>query len=247
MTPYNHINYIRFQSIDSTNTWAKQHAALLDPHQITCITAQEQTAGRGRFQRKWISPKGVNLYVTYFFCVPTTCIFLPNLGQLLSISCSKLLENLGFVPQIKWPNDVLVEGKKIAGILCETVLLQDRLAVASGIGININMDMDTAAAIDQPATSLQVLSGQEWSLDEILYKLSKYLLEDLNTLQKKGFVSFRSYYEKHLAFKGQNIMVQDGDRIIRGLCHAISPQGNLIMISPAGEQVEIYAGSVISS
>lgn len=247
MTPYNHINYIRFQSIESTNTWAKQHANLLDPHQITCITSQEQTAGRGRFQRKWISPKGVNLYVTYFFCIPTSCSFLPNLGQILSISCSKMLEHLGFTPQIKWPNDVLIEGKKIAGILCETVSLQDKLAVVLGIGININMDSATIQSIDQPATSLQVLSGHEWSLDEALYKLSKHLLEDLNILQKKGFTFFRSYYEKHLAFKGQMITVQDGNRTIQGLCHTLSPQGNLIILSSSGEQIEIYAGSVISS
>lgn len=247
MTSYNHINYIRFQSLDSTNTWAKQHATLLDPHQITCITAQEQTAGRGRFQRKWISPQGVNLYITYFFRIPSSSSFLPNLGQLLSISCCKLLEHFRFIPQIKWPNDVLVDGKKIAGVLCETVSLQENLAVALGIGININMDCSTITGIDQPATSLQMLSGQEWSLDESLHKLSGFFLEDLNTLQQKGFSPFRSYYEKHLAFKDQFVTIQDGHRTIQGICHALSNKGNLILISPSGEQIEIYAGSLIYS
>lgn len=246
MTPYNHINYIRFQSIDSTNTWAKQQASLLDPDQITCITSQEQTAGRGRFQKKWISPKGVNLYVTYFFYIPTNFTSLPNLGQILSISCSKLLEELGFVPKIKWPNDVHIDGKKIAGILCETVSVQDKLAIALGIGINVNMNSETIKEIDQPATSLQELSGHEWSLDEVLHKLSKYVLADLNALQEKGFSPFRFYYENHLAYKGQLVTIQDGNRTIQGFVHSISPQGNLIMLC-SGEQIEIHAGSMIAS
>jgi BirA family biotin operon repressor/biotin-[acetyl-CoA-carboxylase] ligase len=182
--------------------------------------------------------------MTYFFCVSSTCTFVHNLGQLLSISCSKLLEHSGFTPQIKWPNDVLVENKKIAGILCEIVPLEEKFAVVLGIGLNINMDSDTVSAIDQPATSLQLLSGQEWSLDETLYKLSKYFLEDLSTLQKKGFTPFHSYYEKHLAFKGQLVTVQDGNRIIQGLCHELSPQGHLIIVSSSGEHVEVHAGSL---
>src|SRR3989339_1701180 len=109
-----HINYIHFQSIDSTNTWAKNHASTLDPQKITCITAHEQTAGRGRFQKKWISPKGENLYCTFFFTVPIGSSFIPNLGQILSISACKLFTHLGFPAQIKWPNDLLISGKKIA-------------------------------------------------------------------------------------------------------------------------------------
>jgi BirA family biotin operon repressor/biotin-[acetyl-CoA-carboxylase] ligase len=154
---------------------------------------------------------------------------------------------LGFTPQIKWPNDVLIENKKIAGILCETVLLEDKFAIILGIGLNVNMDSDIIQGIDQPATSLQLLSSQEWSLDETLQKLSTYFLEDLNKMQQKGFPPFRSYYERHLAFKGQFIKVQDGNRTIQGICQELSPEGNLIVVSPSGEHIEVHAGSLTPS
>lgn len=244
MKNYKHINYIHFQTIDSTNTWAKNNASILDPDQITCITAYEQTAGRGRFQRKWISPKGVNLYCSFFLCIPEKSSFIPNLGQLLCISCCKVLINLGFAPKLKWPNDVLLENKKMAGILCETVQLQDSLGVVLGIGININMDAESMAAIDQPVTSLKVASQKEWPLEKILKNLCAQFLEDFSLLEKERFQPFVSFYESHLAFKGQEITVLDGSREITGICEGISKEGNL-KLSRGKEIIEVHAGSMI--
>jgi len=117
MQPFKSISYIHFDTIDSTNTWAKNNAKTLDPDQITCITALEQTAGRGRWLRKWISPKGQNIYATIYFCLSKNCKQLSNVGQILSLSCAKVLKSKGFLPQIKWPNDLLLEKKKVAGVL----------------------------------------------------------------------------------------------------------------------------------
>src|SRR5690348_7786351 len=116
------IHYIHFDTIDSTNTWAKQHASSLDPEVLTCITTQAQTAGRGRFSRKWISPKGKNICATLYFTVPQDYPHVANLAQLLSLSCVQVLKSRGFDPQIKWPNDILLEKKKVGGVLCETTI-----------------------------------------------------------------------------------------------------------------------------
>lgn len=241
------VNYIHFQSIDSTNTWAKNNATILDPSQITCITACEQTQGRGRFQRKWISPKNVNLYATYYFCIPLKSSFLPNIGQVLSISCAKLLEYLGFSPELKWPNDILIEKKKIAGILCETMQTDNLLSIILGIGLNINMENETMHEIDQPVNSLKAISQKHWSIEEILHKLTNYFLTDLHVLKSQGFQSFQTYYEAHLAFKNTYVTFQDGNRLLSGICTGLSKNGNLILLSSSGEKIEVSAGSMLSS
>src|SRR5580700_2479453 len=174
------INYIHFDTIDSTNTWTKKNAATLDSNQLTCVTALEQTAGRGRFSRKWLSPKGQNIYATLYFCLPKECSYLINLGQILSLSSISVLQKKGFSPQIKWPNDILLEGKKVAGILCETIVLEDKLGAILGIGMNVNMSQELLDTIDQPATSLAQLSGQTWSLEQILEPILKQFLKDLD-------------------------------------------------------------------
>ena len=240
------INYIHFQSIDSTNTWAKNNARILDPEQITCITAQEQTGGRGSFQKKWVSPKGVNLYCSFYFSIPANSSYIQNLGQILAISCCKTLETFKFSPHVKWPNDILLDQKKVAGILCETVQRQSSLGIILGIGLNINMTDKNLSEISQPATSLKLLSNQEWDIEKIQQQLNSYFVEDLNTLKSQGFQPFRSFYEDHLAFKGTKIRIQDGSRILTGICQGISPNGNLILLSDSGEIIEAFAGSMIS-
>ncbi len=251
MKKIKHVNYIHFHSIGSTNTWTKENAATLDPHQITCITAQEQFAGRGSFQKKWISPKGVNLYATFYFCVPLKSPCIPNLGQLLCISCTSMLKSFGFSPSIKWPNDILLNGKKLAGILCETTQVkalqeEELLSIVLGIGININTDEETLNTIDQPATSLKQVSNQEWSIDKILQKLSSCFVEDLDTLLSRGFAPFALGYDELLAFKGKHVTIKDGSRILTGICHSISKNGNLVLLSDSGEKIEAFAGSMIS-
>src|SRR4051812_3291883 len=117
LSMYDVVN-IHLDQIDSTNTYAKQHAQDFAPDKITCITAEEQTAGRGRFQRKWISPRGVNLYTTFYFRLPLSTLHLTSLCQVAAFSVSSLLLQSDLHPKIKWPNDVLLSGKKISGVLC---------------------------------------------------------------------------------------------------------------------------------
>lgn len=220
---------------------------MLDPNQVTCVTTQEQTSGRGYFQRKWVSPKDVNLYATYYFSVPQYSFYIPNLGQILGISCCKVLKELGFSPQFKWPNDVLIGMRKIAGILCETTPIGDSLGIILGIGLNINMTEDTLTTIDQPATSLKIISGQDWEIKKVLDKLSNSFLENLGILQSQGFEPFAPFCDEFLALKGQFITFQDGNRLLSGICHTLSKSGALVLISESGEKFEVIAGTMISS
>jgi BirA family biotin operon repressor/biotin-[acetyl-CoA-carboxylase] ligase len=238
------INYIHFDTVDSTNTWAKTNAPILDPNQVTCITALEQTAGRGRGLRKWISPKGQNIYATLFFCVPSPCTFIGNLGQILSVSCVTVLKKLGFSLQIKWPNDLLLSEKKVAGILCETVSLQDRIGIVLGIGLNVNMSEGMLKLVDQPATSLSAFSGHTWSLEQILDPIVQQFIRDLSILEKQGFAAFHSLYEQHLIHKETSISASDGINTWEGVCKGVNSEGMLLLELPSGELVTLSAAQV---
>lgn len=238
------IYYIHFDSIDSTNTWTKENAHLLDPTQVTCITAQEQTLGRGRNLRKWLSPKGENIYATIYFCLPRSFPWLPNLGQILSLSCARILKEKGFFPKIKWPNDLLLEGKKVAGILCEVVTFDDRLGIVLGVGINVNMSEELLKTIDQPATSLAQLSGRTWHVEQILEPILQQFLKDLELLKNQGFPPFQQLYEDFLAFKGEQVSFNDGIEKIYGTCDSIDINGKLRLTLPSGERAAFTAGEI---
>ncbi len=238
------IQYIHFDSIDSTNAWAKSNAHTLDPDRLTCVTAQEQTAGKGRWHRHWLSPKGLNIYASLFFCIPEYTSYLGNIGQILAFSCAVTLQQKGFAPKLKWPNDILIEGKKVAGILCETVCLTGRLGIILGIGINVNMTQELLETIDQPATSLAQLSGHTWSIEQIFDPLLQQFQQDLETLTTQGFAVFQKPFEALLAFKGQQVSFTDGQERFEGICRSVTADGRLQLQLPSGALTTLSAGEI---
>lgn len=243
MSDLKNIYSIHFSRLDSTNVWAKTHAYSLAPSGMTCITAEEQTAGRGRFARPWISPKG-NIYASFFFSIPKGAPYLPNLSQLFSFSCIKVLEKKGFEPKIKWPNDILIAGKKVAGLLTETVDLKERLGVVIGLGMNVNMSDASLASINQSATSLSQISQQQWNLEDILAPLVQEFNTTLPVLEKNGFSFFQSDYEHYLALKGEWVECQNGEQLVEGICHSITKEGNLNLLLASGETKVLSSGEI---
>jgi BirA family biotin operon repressor/biotin-[acetyl-CoA-carboxylase] ligase len=190
------INYIHLDSVDSTNSWVKREAQRLDPLSLTCVSAEEQTAGRGRFERKWLSPKGENIHASFFFILKNPQDKLEHLAQLLSLSCAKVLIQRGFHPTFKWPNDLLLNGKKVAGVLAETIFIDNRVGVIEGIGLNVNMGEEFLEKIDQPATSLFLETGKRFPLTELLQEISLQFYADLSIFQEKGFGPFLSLFQR---------------------------------------------------
>jgi BirA family biotin operon repressor/biotin-[acetyl-CoA-carboxylase] ligase len=234
------IEYVQLNSVDSTNNWVKSHIQEISP--FTCVTAEEQTAGRGRFQRSWIAPKGQNITATLYFTVPAGSAYLSNVGQLMAYACAKILRGLGFPAEIKWPNDILIEHKKIAGVLTEAVTQDKFIGVIIGIGMNVNMPSKDLEAIDQPATSLLHLSKKTWDLQELVELIMNHFLSDLELLQKSGFAAFQAPFEKLLAYKGQEITCRDGTEIVTGICHSITKNGHLQLLLPSGDMKILHAG-----
>lgn len=223
---------VHFKSIDSTNLYAKQHCKNFPQGAITCITADEQTAGVGRYQRKWVSPKDAGLYATFYFSLPLSTLHLVSLAQLMALSFSKVLQNEGLKPEIKWPNDVRLHGKKVSGILCETQFHPEHVDIFLGIGINVNLDAETAAKIDQPATSLFIETKKKWDKNEVLKKLQAQFIKDLERFKREGFTPFYKEFDLLLALKGETVRCFDGKKTWVGICHSLTEDGQLNLLLP---------------
>lgn len=235
---------IHLNAVDSTNTYAKQHSSEFPKGKITCITAEEQTAGRGRYQRKWISPKGEGLYATFYFTLPLNTLHLISLSQMMAYSLASLLQLEGFQPQIKWPNDVRLNGKKVSGILCETQFNKDFVEIFLGVGINVNLDAENAAQIDQPATSLFLETGKKWDKEAVLKKLQAQFIKDLERFKKGGFTPFHKEFESRLALKGETVRCFDGKKTWVGICHSLTDDGQLNLLLPDKTFHKVLSGDI---
>lgn len=187
------IVFHHFESIDSTNKWAKDHAKDLDPHKLHCISADKQTAGYGRFGRKWICHVG-NLFVSLFFHIQKEEALLPNMAQIFALSCAKALQKQGIQLLIKWPNDLIFQGKKLAGILVETVRFDNSHAVVLGLGMNVNSPIES----DLPTISLKELSGKNWKIKNLMQSLLMQFLQDFLLFKKEGLATFKKEFAPFL-------------------------------------------------
>ncbi len=165
-------------TIDSTQNYAKTHIVLFDASAITCIVAEEQTNGRGQFQRKWTSPRGVNLYATLVFRLPLPCPQLNTLAIVMAKTIKTVLQKENIPATLKWPNDVQIHNKKVAGALCETIFHPTFIDIFLGFGLNVNMEQEDLTKIDQPATSLKEETGKIWDKNALLEKIqAEFLLQ----------------------------------------------------------------------
>jgi len=235
-----------FELIDSTNNWAKQHGESLDPRALTVITASAQTGGRGRFNRTWHSPVGLNIYATYTFFLKGLRADLGNLPQVLALSAAEVLEKeIGGI-ELKWPNDIQIRGKKLGGILSETTWIEKQLLVVLGIGLNINMPQSLLDEIDRPATSLLGETGREGDVEVWLEQLTQKFHGNLEKFLGKGFAQFLKSYESRLCHrKGDRVKFYDNQKVWEGLYIGLTEDGALRLEAEGKERVFIAGEFVL--
>lgn len=238
------IDFHHFRNVYSTNTWALQNAILLPRNRLTVVSADEQAAGRGRQANKWESPAFLNLYTTF-------CLFLPmrqdisNLPQILALAAIEILKAEGLEPRIKWPNDIYVENKKIGGILSETLDFGGERFIAIGLGLNVNMPKEDLAKISNPATSLLNELQKEFSVDEILKKITHQFNLYLETFIEKGFSHFLEQFKKNMILN-QKIQFKDSNRkLYEGKGMDISADGSLKLLLENGDVKVFQSGELI--
>ncbi len=203
----------------------------------TVVAVREQTQGRGRRGREWLSAANENLTFSLFLRTVSRPWKIPSATMAAAIAVAELLEAEGVNSDLKWPNDVLVGGKKICGILSE--------AVSGGviIGVGLNVNMRCADHIDQPATSILMESGARRSVDDLLGKLLPILSDCLGDWEQGGFSKVRKRWESKVPTLGKAVTVRDGDNVRAGILHGFGDDGELLL-EEQGVVSAVWAGDV---
>jgi BirA family biotin operon repressor/biotin-[acetyl-CoA-carboxylase] ligase len=204
----------------------------------TVVAAREQTQGRGRRGREWLSGANENLTFSFLLRGRFEPRKYPAAAMAAAIAVSELLAAEGIRADLKWPNDVLVNGKKICGILSEGV--PDGIIV--GIGLNVNMQ--SSGHIDQPATSMLMESGARRSIDDLLGKLLPLLAARLGEWAQGGFSKLRKTWEAKVPTLGKQLTVRDGDAVREGLLAGFGEDGELLLQDITGTVSPVWAGDV---
>lgn len=240
------MNIINLEEVDSTNLYAKQNLALLDDK--TVIIAKSQTAGRGRFDRKWIDLGDENLFMTIVLKPSTSfdCKY-SNLTQYMCVVLAQVLEDYGLKPTIKWPNDVMVNNKKIAGILSETMVCGQKFnGLVLGIGVNLNAEKrDLKQIKERVATALNIELGRNYE-DKKLFaeKLLNKFFDNYHEFLNKGFPLIKDEYIKRCNFLGKNISVQIFNTKRSGIAKSVNDIGELI-IEEKGKEFILTMGDIL--
>ncbi|MDP6454298.1 MAG: biotin--[acetyl-CoA-carboxylase] ligase [SAR202 cluster bacterium] len=229
------------QSLPSTMDETRRLAGKGAPEGIVVI-AEDQTKGRGRFDRPWITPVGLNLAFSVLFRPEISQLPFINMAAALAV-CDAVRDLTGLAPEIKWPNDVRINGKKLSGILVETELEGGKAVHAVvGIGLNVNFDPRGYAEIEDVATSLLAETGRRFdrvdALSSVLQKLDEYYTDI------KATKSLTERWADRMETLGRLIQVRWKDDVIEGVADSVDDQGNLILKRPDGSSITVVAGEV---
>lgn len=216
------------EQLKSTNLYAKEHMDSLSD--MTFIYCNQQSEGRGRLDRVWISQNPANLYLTIVLKPQSDNFPYINLTQYLCVIVCKVLKKYGVEPQIKWPNDILINGKKIAGILAQTSTSGGKIrGVALGLGINLNSSSEEVGCIDKPATSLNLEIGKVVDRDEFLNKLTCAFEADYKEFESKGFSFIEHDYLNMACFINKQITLNTTSESLVGVAKTLTKDGALLL------------------
>ena len=242
-----------FDRLASTNTAMRDRFFKgLEIRNGQIVAAREQTAGRGRQARTWISSPRQNLCFSLFIQTEVELVAVPSLTMAAALAVNDLLRSMGILSAPKWPNDVLANGKKICGILSERVERKDAFTPSStapdtgiivGIGLNVNMSHEEAHAIDRPATSILIESGQAADIPHTLEALLQPLDFWIGEWEKGGFSNLREPWTEKAGPIGKPLTVHDGDIRKSGTLAGFGDHGELLLNTEHGLET-IWSGDV---
>ena len=238
---------ICLESTSSTNDSAFEISrSRTDPEGIV-VVADMQTKGRGRLGRSWISPAGVNLYFTVLLNPPLS----PEEASILTLAVpvaivSAIRENTGLPARIKWPNDILIKGKKAGGVLIE--MKSGKAAsplLAVGAGINVNMSSEALPSEIRPlSTSLKIEKGESVNRSELLGGILSCLEHTYKNLLNGNKRALINEWLRLNCTIGNRVSVRNQDKIVSGIADNINDRGELIVRLSSGEIKTFSAGDV---
>lgn len=234
-----------FHQIDSTNSYLMRHERAA----MQVCLAESQSAGRGRRGRQWVSPFAQNIYCSCGWGFEGGVASLEGLSLAVGLVIVRTLRRYGVAGlSLKWPNDVLCQAKKLAGILIE--MRGDPAGyceVIIGVGINVAMGEDQAESIDQPWIDLRTIFAQQElpfiSRNVLVAALIDELALVLQGYETAGFSRYRAEWESFNAHAGRQIELHNGSVVRRGICLGVSEGGALILKTSEGKE-EFHGGEI---
>ncbi len=231
--------------VDSTNTYLKLRAARGAPSGTACL-AERQAAGRGRQGRHWVSPFGCNLYLSLlwrFSCEPTA---LAGLSLAVGVALARAIR--AYIPRdvgLKWPNDLVWQGRKLAGILVEIAGESAGPGYAViGVGINVRMPQSAGDNIDQPWTDLYRISHQMPSRNALAAAVLEQLSIVLCEFERQGLTAFLDEWRTLDSLSGRAVQLQMHDAVITGQAKGIDDSGALLLL--VGDEMRRFASGEVS-
>jgi BirA family biotin operon repressor/biotin-[acetyl-CoA-carboxylase] ligase len=232
-------------TIDSTNAELMRRAERGGAPGLVC-TAEQQTAGRGRRGRQWVSPYAGNLYLSVLWEFSEGAAALEGLSLAVGVAVARALQGCGVAGiRLKWPNDVLYDGAKLGGILLE---MQGDVAgpcrVVIGIGLNVAMPAAAAGNIEQAWTDIAtVTGGRQPRRSHLLAAVLNELLPLLADFEQRGFASWREQWLALDAFADKRVTLRTGSTPVGGIARGVDERGALLFETDAGVQA-VHGGEI---
>ncbi len=220
----------------STNDVVMQRLVESQSTAILCA-AEMQTAGKGRRGRRWISPFGRNVYLTYGRFIGRQLSELGGLSLVVGMVVVDVLRAMGLERVgLKWPNDILLGGGKLGGILLELRASDTGgIGLVAGVGLNLALNLEESLSIDQPWSAIS--SQLEMPRNILLGALGGRIVNAIQTFEDVGFDSFAEKWSEYNLYTGQQVNVIRGSEIISGIDSGVDQQGNLLLRTGTGLEV----------
>jgi BirA family transcriptional regulator, biotin operon repressor / biotin---[acetyl-CoA-carboxylase] ligase len=232
----------RFAALPSTNTWAREHLGELAHGDV--VWADAQTAGRGRFDRTWLAPARQGLTFSVVLRGRPYVSLAANLGQVAAWAVHRTLAGYDIVAHLKWPNDVMVQGRKIAGILVEQGGTADTFVVGIGLNVNVAARSFRNAGLDPLATSMRIERQRPFALRQALRSLLAELQTRLDQVAGEGLTPLLRAWSRHDWLDGQAIVVHGAGVTRAGRYEGLDAVGRLRLKDEDGREHLLWTGDV---
>lgn len=238
-----------YDSVGSTQNEARTWAAAGAPHGAL-VLAEEQKAGRGRMGRAWHSPRGKGLWMSLVIRTGLTLEQAPQVALVTAVAvCRAIRQTTGADARLKWPNDVLVDGRKVAGILVELQASGARMqSLIAGIGISVNLGReDFPEELRMKATSLRLVTERAIDRTGLAIQTVHSLEEMIGFYLKEGFAPVASLWEALSDTLGNRVLVETPLGQVSGIAVRLDDSGALVVRMDNGEERKLYSGDLTAS
>jgi len=236
-------------TVESTQDVAHE-ALLAGAGEGTLVVAEQQLSGRGRLARAWHSPPGKGIYMSVLLQPDVPLARAPQMTLLLSVAlCRAIRRESGANATIKWPNDILIDGKKISGILVETIAEADTVkAMIAGIGVSVNLRTDDfPEELRDKATSLLASTGAPFSRERLIGAFFRQFEELYDMYRADGFAPIKSLWEALTSTLHGEVRVATASGEVRGTAEGITEEGALLVRDDAGVVRTMYSGDLTAA